>query len=118
MKPKDLLILARSSRNFDATSNTTFEEERTTTITMPTLICAYSRCKCKIDLSEGFRKSQTKRMRLYEEYASFASYDVAFVGDKPTSFEIKHIFKEVISRYYKEPDEFPFDSPEQMEEKE
>ena len=28
MKTKDLLILARSSRNFDATFDATFEEER------------------------------------------------------------------------------------------
>ena len=111
------MILARSLRNFDATSDATVEEEHTPTTTTPTRICAYSRCKCKIDLSEGFRKSHTKRMRLCEEYASFASYDVAFasydvafVGDNPTSFEIKHTFQEVISRYYKEPDEFPFDS--------
>ena len=74
MKTKDLLIFARSSRNFDAASDATFEEEHTPTTTTPTRICAYSRCKCKIDLSEGFRKSQTKRMRLCEEYASFASY--------------------------------------------
>ena len=49
-------------------------------------------------------------MRLCEEYASFASYDVAFVGDNPTSFEIKHTFQEVISKYYNEPDELPFDA--------
>ena len=93
MKTKDLLNLARSSRNFDVTTDASFQEEHIPTIsTTPTRICAYSRCKCKIDVSEGFRKSQTKRVRLCEEYASFASYDVAFVGDNPTSFEIKHTF--------------------------
>ena len=97
MKTKDLLSLARSSYNFDVTTNTSFKEEHIPTInTTPTRICAYSRCKCIIDVNEGFRKSQTKRVRSCAEYASYASYDVAFVGDNPISFEIKHTFQEVI----------------------
>ena len=87
MKTKDVLNLARSSCNFDVTTDASFEEEHIPTIsTTPTRICTYSRCKCKIEVSEGFRKSETKRVRLCEEYVTFASYDVSFVGDNPKSY--------------------------------